>query len=183
MSTANTHHTIQARLEHWQAQEAQLRQRFCPVGVIRPEQVAHMTGMQIFEAMMAGELPGPAMAETLDFCIVEAEPGRVVFQGRPLPKHYNPMGTVHGGWFAALLDSAVACAVHTTLPAGVGYTTAELKLNIVRPLTDKTPLVRAEGKLIYAGRRLATAEGRLYDAADKLYAHATTTCFIFDGAA
>ena len=176
-------HTLQARLAHWQVQEAQIRQRLMPVGVARPEQVAPLTGMQIFEAMMAGELPGPPMADTLGFLMVEAEPGRVVLQGRPAFKYYNPMGTIHGGWFAALLDTAVACAVHTTLPAGVGYTTAELKLNIVRPLTDKVPLVRAEGKLIYAGRRLATAEGRIFDAADKLYAHATTTCFIFDGPA
>lgn len=174
---------IDQRIAHWQAQEAALRQRMSHGGVAHPSQVAGKTGMAMFEAMLAGELPYPPISDTLDFILVEAEPGRVVFQGRPMVKHYNPLGTVHGGWFATLLDSAVACAVHTTLPAGVAYTTAELKINIVRPLTARVPLVRAEGKLIYAGRRMATAEGRLYDAADKLYAHATTTCFIFDGGA
>jgi uncharacterized protein (TIGR00369 family) len=95
-------------------------------------------------------------------------------------KHYNPMGTVHGGWFATLLDSAVGCAVHSTLPAGKGYTTLELKLNLVRALTDAVPLVRAEGRVLHAGRQVATAEGRLVGPDDRLYAHATTTCLIFD---
>lgn len=87
---------------------------------------------------------------------------------------------MHGGWFAALLDSAVGCAVHSTLPAGKGYTTLELKLNIVRPLTDAVPLVRAEGKVVHGGRQVATAEGRLVGPDGKLFAHATTTCLIFD---
>jgi len=95
-------------------------------------------------------------------------------------KHYNPLGTVHGGWFATLLDSAVGCAVHSTLPAGKAYTTLELKLNIVRALTDAVPLVRAEGKVLHAGRQVATAEGRLVGPDGRLYAHATTTCLIFD---
>jgi len=103
-----------------------------------------------------------------------------VFQGRPLKRHYNPLGTVHGGWFATLLDSAAGCAVHTALPAGKGYTTAELKINVVRPLTDKVPLVRAEGKVIHMGGRMATAEARMTGADGKLYAHASTTCFVFD---
>jgi uncharacterized protein (TIGR00369 family) len=106
-----------------------------------------------------------------------------VFQGRPNRRHYNPMGTVHGGWFATLLDSAVGCAIHTTLPAGKGYTTLELKVNMVRPLNDSVPLVRAEGKVIHAGRQVATAEGRIVGPDGKLYAHATTTCLIFDHSA
>ncbi|HSI58199.1 MAG TPA: PaaI family thioesterase [Ideonella sp.] len=169
----------ESRLAEWQAREAELRQRMTQAGLARPEQIAGKTGMQIFEAMFAGEIPYPPIADTLDFQLVEAEYGRAVFQGRPQFRHYNPLGSVHGGWFATLLDSAVGCAVHTTMPPNTSYTTAELKINIVRPLTDKIPLVRAEGKLIYSGRRMATAEGRLYDADDKLYAHATTTCFIF----
>jgi uncharacterized protein (TIGR00369 family) len=108
------------------------------------------------------------------------ERGLAVFQGRPQRKHYNPLGSVHGGWFAALLDSAVGCAVHSTLPAGKGYTTLELKLNFVRPLTDAVPLVRAEGKVLHVGRQVATAEGRLEGPDGKLFAHATTTCLIFD---
>jgi uncharacterized protein (TIGR00369 family) len=103
-----------------------------------------------------------------------------VFQGRPQRRHYNPLGTVHGGWFATLLDSAVGCAIHATLPAGKGYTTLELKVNMVRPLNDGVPLVRAEGKVIHAGRQVATAEGRIVGPDGKLYAHATTTCLIFD---
>jgi uncharacterized protein (TIGR00369 family) len=176
MSTTGRADTLAA----WQAREAELRERIRDFGVARPEQVAGKTGLQLFEAMLAGELPAPPIGQTLDFLLVEAEVGRAVFQGRPLPRHYNPMGGVHGGWFATLLDSAVGCAVHTTLAAGRGYTTAELKINIVRPLTDRVPLVRAEGKVIHLGGRMATAEGRMTGPDGKLYAHASTTCFLFD---
>jgi uncharacterized protein (TIGR00369 family) len=117
---------------------------------------------------------------TLGFALVGAEPGTAVFEGETGEHLYNPMGTVHGGYAATLLDSAMGCAVHSTLPAGKAYTTLELKLNIVRALTEAVPLVRAEGKLIHAGRQVATAEGRLFGPDDKLYAHATTTCLIFD---
>jgi uncharacterized protein (TIGR00369 family) len=106
--------------------------------------------------------------------------GRAIFQGRPLERHYNPLGTVHGGWFATLLDSAVGCAVHTAMPAGRSYTTLELKVNMLRALTNKVELVRAEGRTIHVGGQVATAEARLVDAAGKLYAHATTTCLVFD---
>jgi uncharacterized protein (TIGR00369 family) len=169
-----------AVLAAWLAREATLRQLMREPGVLRPDQVAGKTGLQLFEAMLAGDLPYPPMADALDFLLVEAEHGRAVFQGRPLPRHYNPMGGVHGGWFATLLDSAVACAVHTTLAAGRAYTTAEFKINIVRPLTDRIPLVRAEGKVIHLGKRMATAEGRMTGPDGKLYAHASTTCFLFD---
>jgi uncharacterized protein (TIGR00369 family) len=111
---------------------------------------------------------------------VHVEPGHAVFQGRPLRKHYNPMGTVHGGWYATLLDSAVGCAVRASLPVGKAYTTLELKMNIVRALTDRVPLVRAEGRVVHAGSQVATAEGRLVGPDGKLYAHASTTCLIFD---
>ena len=167
-------------LARWRADEAAARQRQREPGVVRPEQIAGRTGLQIFEALLAGDLPHAPMADTLDFVLVEAAFGHVVFQGRPLQRHYNPMGTVHGGWFATLLDSAVGCAVHTTLPASKAYTTAELKINIVRPLTDKVPLVRAEGRVIHGGSRMATADGRLTGADGRLYAHASTTCFVFD---
>jgi uncharacterized protein (TIGR00369 family) len=92
------------------------------------------------------------------------------------------MGTVHGGWFATMLDTAMGCAVHSTLPAGKAYTTLELKLNLVRALTDAVPLVRAEGRLVHGGRQVATAEGRLVGPDGKLYAHASTTCLVFDQA-
>ncbi|MBC8058013.1 MAG: PaaI family thioesterase [Rhizobiales bacterium] len=167
-------------LAEWEAQEAERRALMKTAGVPRPEQVAGLTGVQVFEKMFAGELPYPPIAETLDFLLIEVEAGRAVFQGRPSFRHYNPLGTVHGGWIATLLDSCVGCAVHANLPAGKAYTTAELKVNYVRAVTTKVPLLRAIGTVIHAGGRMATADGRLVGPDGKLYAHASTTCFIFD---
>ena len=167
-------------LAQWEAQEAERRKLKAPSGVARPEQVAGLTGMQFFEKMFSGEFPSPAIGETMDFIAIEIEPGRAVFQGRPSLRHYNPIGTVHGGWIAALLDSCVGCAVHAALPAGKAYTTAELKINYVRAVTIKVPLLRATGNVIHLGGRMATADGRLVGPDGKLYAHASTTCFIFD---
>jgi len=168
-------------LAEWQAVDAALRQRRIVYGIATREQAAGKSGLEMFQAMIAGELPAPPISQTLDFLLVEAEHGRVVFQGRPGYAHYNPMGMVHGGWFATLLDSALGCAVASTLPAGKAYTTAELKVNIVRPLSDKVPFVRAESRIIHGGNRMATADARLTGADGKLYAHGSTTCFIFDG--
>jgi len=163
----------------WYREEQAVRARLLAPGVAARERVRALTGMEMFEAIFAGELPPPPMGDTLDFVPIHMAPGVAIFQGRPQPRHYNPMGTVHGGWFATLLDSAVGCAVHTTLPAGQGYTTLELKINLVRALNEAVPLVRAEGKVIHAGRQVATAEGRIIGPDGKLYAHATTTCLIF----
>ena len=168
------------RFAEWQAVDTALRQQKIVYGVATREQVAGRSGLEIFQAMIAGELPAPPISQTLDFILVEAEHGRVVFQGRPGFAHYNPMGAVHGGWFATLLDSALGCAVASILPAGKGYTTAELKVNIVRPLTDKVPFVRAEGRIIHGGNRMATADARLTGPDGRLYAHGSTTCFILD---
>lgn len=171
-------HELQAQ---WEAEEAAVRAGLMPgTGIARPDQVIGRTGMEMFQAMFDGEIPVPPIGDTLDFTLLRVEPGRAVFQGRPLGRHYNPMGTVHGGWYATLLDSAVGCAVHTTLPAGKAYTTLELKLNLVRALTDRVPLVRAEGYVVHVGGRVATAEGRLTGVDGKLYAHASTTCLISD---
>ncbi|HNI85514.1 MAG: PaaI family thioesterase [Piscinibacter sp.] len=170
----------EATLARWHEEAAAVRARRSGIGVARPEQVEGLSGMQVFEAMMAGRLPAPPIGQTLDFELVQVEPGMAVFQGRPGPAHYNPMGTVHGGWFATLLDSAVGCAVHSTLPAGKAYTTLELKINIVRALTERVPLVRAEGRVVHGGSQVATAEGRLVGPDGKLYAHASTTCLVFD---
>jgi len=167
-------------LSQWQAVDAALRQRRIVYGIPTREQVAGKSGLELFKAMIAGELPAPPISQTLDFILVEAERGRVVFQGRPGFAHYNPMGIVHGGWFATLLDSALGCAVASTLPAGKAYTTAELKVNIVRPLSDKVPFVRAESRIIHGGGRMATSDARLTGPDGKLYAHGSTTCFIFD---
>lgn len=169
-----------AVLAAWQARATQLRLLPRSLGVARPEQAATRTGLQFLEAMLAGEFPMPPIADTLDYLLVEVSAGRAVFQGEPQFRHYNPLGSVHGGWFATLLDSALGCAVHSTLEAGRGYTTAELKINIVRPLSDKVPLVRAEGQVIHLGRRMATADARLTGPDGKLYAHGSTTCFLFD---
>jgi uncharacterized protein (TIGR00369 family) len=167
-------------LAAWQARGEELSATIREVGVGRPEQLAGKTGLQIFEAMTAGELPLPPISKTLSFMLVEFSAGRAVFQGQPLFEHYNPLGTVHGGWIATLLDSAVGCAVHTLMEPGKSYTTVELKINYVKALTQKVPLVRAVGNVIHRGGRIATAEGRLVGADGTLYAHATTTCLVFD---
>lgn len=149
-------------------------------GLARIDQIADKTGREILEAMMSGELPYPPMNDTMNMTLLKVEDGRAVFQGIPLLQHYNPLGTVHGGWFSTLLDSALGCAVQSTLAAGRSYTTAELSINIVRPASHKTGPLRAVAKIIHAGRQIATAEARVEDEAGKLYAHATTTCFVFD---
>lgn len=172
--------TFDQVIEKWKADEAAVRARLREPGAAPRDQVAGRSGMEIFQAIFAGELPPAPIGDTLDFVPIHMAPGEAVFQGRPQQRHYNPLGTVHGGWFATLLDSAVACAIHTTLLAGKGYTTLELKVNMVRALNDSVPLVRAEGKVIHVGRQVATAEGRIIGADGKLYAHATTTCLIFD---
>jgi uncharacterized protein (TIGR00369 family) len=169
-----------AVLAQWEADEAQRRKTMFKSGVSRPDQVAGLSGVQVFEKLLSGELPYPPINDTNDFILVECAPMRAVFQGRPQLRHYNPLGTVHGGWIATLLDSCVGCAVHVSLPAGKAYTTAELKVNYVRPVTEKLGLVRAIGNVIHLGNRMATAEGRLVGPDGKLYAHASTTCFIFD---
>lgn len=170
----------QATLRRWQAEEAVMRSRQAAPGVARAEQVAGLSGIQVFQAMLEGRLPSALIGQQMHFVLMQVEPGLAVFQGRPDRSCYNPLGTVHGGWFATLLDSAVGCAVHASLPAGKGYTTLELKLNIVRALTDRVPLVRAEGRVVHGGKQVATAEGRLVGHDGKLYAHATTTCLVFD---
>jgi uncharacterized protein (TIGR00369 family) len=149
-------------------------------GVTPPAQTAGLGGLQLMQAMLAGEIPAPPIAHTLGFLLIEVAEGRAVFQGTPAQAHLNPLGGVHGGWYATLLDSAVGCAVHTALPAGRAYTTAELSVNLVRAaVPDREPL-RAIGQVIHCGRQLATAEGRIVDAAGRLYAHATTTCLVFE---
>ena len=175
-----TPETVTETLKAWQARDTDIRSRHHQVGIGKPEQFIGRAGIEVFRAMLAGDMPRAPISDTLDFMLVEAEVGRVEFQGRPQYAHYNPLGTVHGGWIATLLDSAVACSVHTSLPAGKTYTTLELKLNYVRALTDKVPLVRAIAQVIHVGGRTATAEGRLVGPDGKLYAHASTTCLVMD---
>ena len=163
----------------WDAQLREVRARLAPIGVAPLKELRTRSGVEFFEAIGRGELPTPPISQTLDIWPVEWEPGRMVFQGIPGKAHYNPIGSVHGGWTAAMLDSAVGCAIHSALAAGKGYTTIELKVNYIRAVTVEAGPLRAEGKVIHIGGQIATAEGRLYDARGKLYAHATTTCLIF----
>lgn len=137
-----------------------------------------ISGIEYLRAMQSGELPPPPFAVLMGITISEVSEGRVVFVAEPAEYHYNPLGTVHGGVMATLLDSALGCAVQSMLPAGTSYTTIELKVNYLRPVTERTGTIFAEGKIIHVGGRIATAEGRLTDDVGKLYAHATTTCII-----
>jgi len=165
--------------EAWNLQLESVRERLAPAGIATLADLRARSGAEFFEAIGSGQLPSPPISHTLDIWPVEWAIGRVVFQGIPALVHYNPLGSVHGGWVAAMLDSAVGCAVHSTLPAGKGYTTLELKINYVRAVTVDAGPLRAEGKVIHVGGQVATAEGRLHDASGRLYAHATTTCLIF----
>lgn len=143
------------------------------------EAATKMSGLEYLRSMMDGDLPGAPIAELLGFEPVTVEKGRVVFAVEPAEYHYNPIGTVHGGLACTLVDSAMGCAVHTTLPAGVGYTTLELKTNFLRTLTADTGRILCEGTIVHAGGRTAIAEARITDESGRLYAHATTTCMIF----
>lgn len=171
--------TTEDRIQGWKAQLQEVRSRAAGTGVASPADLRSRSGVEFFDAVGRGQLPMPPISETLDFWPVEWEAGRMVFQGMPAKAHYNPLGSVHGGWIAAILDSAVGCAVHSALPAGTGYTTVELKINYVRAVTAESGPLRAEGKVIHVGKQVATAEGRLQDAKGKLYAHASTTCLVF----
>jgi uncharacterized protein (TIGR00369 family) len=169
-------------LERWIADEDRLRATLSPLrfGVAEPRQIAGRSGLDMLQAIQRGELPAPPIGRTLDFWLVEASHGTAVFQGTPSFDHYNPLGTVHGGWISTLLDSAVGCSVQTMLGPDKAYTTIELKVNMVRAVTVGVPRLRAEGRVIHAGARIATAEGRLVGPDGRLYAHASTTCLIFD---
>jgi uncharacterized protein (TIGR00369 family) len=138
-----------------------------------------MPGLAYLRTIARGELPAPPLMLLLGMTLEEVDEGRVVFTVEPAEYHYNPIGSVHGGLACTLFDSAMGCAIHSTLPAGVGYTTIELKVNLLRPITTKTGKISCEGTVIHVGGRIATAEARLVDTAGKLYGHATTTCMLF----
>ena len=148
-------------------------------GVIGMDVLKTVTGLELLQGMIAGKYPGPPIAELVGMRLTQAEKGRAVFEAHPGLKHYNPVGTVHGGFAATLLDSCMACAVQTMLDVGMGYTTIEFKITFLRPMTDQTGPVQAIGEVINVGRRLGAAEGKLVDAQGKILAHATTSCMIF----
>jgi uncharacterized protein (TIGR00369 family) len=149
-------------------------------GTVSPEKQKEMSGLEFVQGLADGTLPLNTIARTLGYDVAEAENGRVVVTARPTDAHLNPAGTVHGGLAATLLDSCMGLAIQSTLEKGVGQTTLEFKISLVRPVTPQTGLIRAEGRVMSRGRRVGTAEGRLTDATGRLLAHGTTTCLIFE---
>ena len=149
-------------------------------GVTPTDVMASMTGVDFIRAIFAGQLPAPPIMQTIEPFDSTAETGLVVFYSVPGFRHYNPIGSVHGGYAATLLDSAMGLAIHSMLPVGVGYTTLEFKVSYIRGMTKDTGPVRTEGRVLNVGRRAATAEGRITDAKGRLLAHATTTCLVFE---
>jgi uncharacterized protein (TIGR00369 family) len=149
-------------------------------GVTPTEVMASMPGIDFVRAMFAGKLPTPPIMQTIEPFDCTAEPGVVALHSIPAFRHYNPIGSVHGGYAATLLDSAMGLAVHSMLPPGVGYTTLEFKVSFIRGMTKDTGPVRTEGRTLNVGRRAATAEARITDGKGRLLAHATTTCLVFE---
>src|SRR3984957_18247572 len=142
-------------------------------GIVPVDVMASMSGLDFVRAIFARRLPEPPIMQTV-------EPGAVVIHSVPGLRHYNPIGSVHGGYAAILLDSAMGLAVQSTLPAGTGYATLEFKISFVRGMSETSGVIRTEGRVLNAGRRVATAEARIIDAKDRLLAHATTTCLVFE---
>jgi uncharacterized protein (TIGR00369 family) len=149
-------------------------------GVTPVDIMASMAGIDFVRAIFAGQLPEPPIMQGIAPFDCTAEPGMVVIHSIPGFRHYNPIGSVHGGYAATLLDSAMGLAVHSMLPAGTGYTTLEFKISFIRGMTQDTGAVRSEGRTLNVGRRTATAEARITDANGRLLAHATTTCLVFE---
>jgi uncharacterized protein (TIGR00369 family) len=148
--------------------------------ITAPEVMASMAGLDFVRAIFDGSLPAPPIMQTIEPFDSTAEQGVVVIHSIPGFRHYNPIGSVHGGYAATLLDSAMGLAIHTMLPPGTGYTTLEFKISFIKGMTHDTGPVRSEGRTLSVGRRTATAEGRITDAKGRLLAHATTTCLVFE---
>jgi uncharacterized protein (TIGR00369 family) len=149
-------------------------------GTVSADRQKEMSGLEFVQGLVDGTLPLNTIAETLGYDVTEAVNGRVVVTAEPNGAHLNPAGTVHGGFAATLLDSCMGLAVQTTLEKGIGQTTLEFKISLMRPITPETGLIRAEGVVLSRGRRVGTAEGRITDSQDRLLAHGTTTCLIFE---
>ncbi|MBZ0215245.1 MAG: PaaI family thioesterase [Fimbriimonadaceae bacterium] len=149
-------------------------------GLVTPEEMMAESGLDFLNGIASGRFPGAPMAQTIPMRPVEASDGEIIFEATPEARFCNPMGTIHGGYTATLLDTVMGCAVHTTLKPGWAYTTMEIKVNYARPMTAETGLIRAIGKVITRGRQSAIAEGRILDRNDKLIAFGTTTCMLFD---
>lgn len=148
------------------------------LGALPLAELTRLSGIEILRGMMDGTYPAPPFSKTTGIWLTSVEPGRVVFEGAPSLDFLNPLGVVHGGWTAAILDSAMGCCVHTVLEPGQGYTTVEFKVNLVRAVLPTSGVVRCEASVVHCGRRFATSEGRLVDGSGKLLAHGTETCAI-----
>jgi len=149
-------------------------------GTLNPELRETMSGFEFVRGLVDGTLPLNTMAKTLGYDVTEAVKGRVVITVEPNEAHLNPYGTVHGGFTATLLDSCMGLSIQTTLDKGVGQTTVEFKITLVRPIVPGMGAIRAEGIVLNCGRRIGTAEGRVTDRSGRLLAHGTTTCLIFE---
>jgi len=159
-------------------EETRTRRFRWPDPVEYEEPIRTRSGLDFMRGFLSGDLPSPPFMELLGIRIVSVEPGSVAFEFDPAEFMYSPLGNVHGGIVTVLLDTAMGCSFHTTLPAGVGYTTLELKVNFVRPVTASSGTLRAEGKVVHPGSRVATTEARLVNRAGKLHAHASSTILI-----
>ncbi|MFN3853909.1 MAG: PaaI family thioesterase [Phreatobacter sp.] len=149
-------------------------------GVVSPAEATSMDGIDFLKAMLAGRYPAPPIARAMGFLLTDVGEGLAVFEGTPTADFLNPLSTVHGGWAATILDSALGCCVHSLIRRGQAYTTVEMKVNYVRALLPDTGPVRCEGRVIHAGSRIATSEAKLTDAKGRLIAHGTETCLIFE---
>lgn len=149
-------------------------------GSVPTEEALALSGLEFLSAIRDGRLPHPPMAETAGFYLATVEPNFVAWEGEPKRNYFNPLQGVHGGWIATLLDSCMGCAAHTTLAAGVPYTTVDLKVNYVRAVNPRVGVLRAEGRVVHGGRRLISTEGRLVDRAGKLYAHGVSACMVLE---
>src|SRR6266850_3742550 len=145
----------------------------------KAEERQNLTGLEYMQRVMTGEVPPSGMGQLMNFKLVEVSEGRAVFTIQPDERHYNGLGIAHGGLAATLLDSALGCAINAMMPAGKIFTTLEMKINYVRPITSERGELRCEANMIHAGGRVATAEGRIMDEDGKLYAHGTATCMLF----
>ncbi len=149
-------------------------------GVVDAAEATGQDGIDLLRGMLEQRYPAPPIAKSMGFILTEVDHGRAVFEGTATADFFNPLGTIHGGWTATILDSALGCCVHSVIKAGQAYTTVEMKVNYVRALMPDTGRVRCEGKVIHAGSRIATSEARLVDGKGRLIAHATETCMIFE---
>ncbi|VXB65798.1 PaaI family thioesterase [Pseudomonas sp. 8AS] len=168
------------KLAAWRAAEQAMRASLGAPGSMSLAQVSTLLPQEFFDRIGSGELPSPPFGHLLDFIPLEWSSGRFVFQGTPDARHYNPLGSVHGGYAATLLDSCMGCAIHTQLQRGQGYTTTDLRVSYIRPLSSTVGPIRAEGRIVHVGRSTALAEGRIYDVDDRLYAVGSTTCLILN---